>query len=134
MKTWIRTATLVTITIIGTTTPSGAASVPAPNRSQATAAKPADDNMTPYRTLATDSLNALKAHDTATAKAKAKQLEKAWDNDQKALQKQSPDVWKQIDDAMDGLIKPMQGKSPDVAKMQAAYDTFIAKLQLAVKR
>jgi hypothetical protein len=27
----------------------------------------------------------------------------------------------------------MQGKSPDPAKVQTAYDTFIAKLQLAVK-
>ena len=34
---------------------------------------------------------------------------------------------------MDGFIKPVQGKSPDPAKGQTGYDTFIAKLQLAVK-
>jgi hypothetical protein len=34
---------------------------------------------------------------------------------------------------MDAFIKPVQGKSPDPAKVQTAYDTFIAKLQLAVK-
>ena len=63
---------------------------------------------------------------------KAKELEKAWDNDQKALQKKSPDVWNQIDKAMDDFIKPLGDKTPDAAKVQAAYDTFIAKLQLAV--
>jgi len=34
---------------------------------------------------------------------------------------------------MDDFIKPLQGKSPDPAKVQAAYDAFIAKLQLAVQ-
>ena len=134
MKTWIRIATLLIFIVTGPQTSSAKASMPAPNRQQAPAAKPADDNMTPYRKLAADSLAALKAHDAATAKKKAKELEKAWDNDQKALQKSSPAVWKQIDDAMDGLVKPMQGKNPDVAKMQSAYDTFIAKLQMAVKK
>jgi hypothetical protein len=41
-------------------------------------------------------------------------------------------VWGQIDKAMDDFIKPL-GKSPDPAKVQAAYDAFIAKLQLAVQ-
>ena len=69
----------------------------------------------------------------ATAKKKARELEVAWDTHEKALQKKSPDVWGQIDKAMDAFIKPLQGKSPDPAKVEAAYDTFIAKLQLAVK-
>jgi hypothetical protein len=34
---------------------------------------------------------------------------------------------------MDAFIKPVQDKSPDPAKVQTAYDAFIAKLQLAVK-
>jgi len=97
-----------------------------------TAVAAADDNMTPYRTLAADTLTAFKAHDIATAKKKARELEVAWDTQQKALQKKSPDVWSQIDKAMDDFIKPIGGKSVDPAKVQAAYDAFIAKLQLAV--
>ena len=90
--------------------------------------------MTPYRKLAADTLKAFKAHDMPTAKKKARELEVAWDTREKALQKKSPDLWGQIDKAMDAFIKPvMQDKSPDPAKVQAAYDTFIAKLQLAVK-
>jgi len=93
----------------------------------------AADNMTPYRKLATDTLQAFKAHDMPTAKKKARELEVAWDSREKALQKKSPDLWGQIDKAMDVFIKPMQDKSPDPAKVQMAYDDFIAKLQLAVK-
>ena len=40
--------------------------------------------------------------------------------------------WGQIDKAMDDFIKPMKDKAPDPVKTQAAYDAFIAKLQLAV--
>jgi hypothetical protein len=89
--------------------------------------------MTPYRKLATETLTAFKAHDTPTAKKKARELEAAWDTREKALQKKSPDVWGQIDKAMDAFIKPVQDKSPDPAKVQTAYDTFIATLRLAVK-
>ena len=68
-----------------------------------------------------------------TQKKKARELEVAWDTREKALQKKSPDLWGQIDKAMDAFIKPVQDKSPDPTKVQTAYDTFIAKLQLAVK-
>jgi len=118
MKAAIRIAMLVTLTVCGTI------ALPAPAA--------ADDNMTPYRKLAADTLQAFQAHDMPLAKKKARELEVAWDKGEKALQKKSPDVWGQIDKAMDGFIKPMQDKSQDPAKIQTAYDTFIAKLQLAV--
>ena len=121
MKMWIRLVMLVTLTVCGTIASSAQEPKPA-----------ADDNMTPYRKLAADTLKAFQAHDMPTAKKKARELEVAWDTREKALQKKSPDLWGQIDKAMDAFIKPMQDKSPDPAKVQTAYDTFIAKLQLAV--
>jgi hypothetical protein len=129
MKAWIRIAMLVTLTVCGTIASSAQEPKPAVDQSKPAA----DDNMTPYRTLAADTLKAFKAHDMPTAKKKARELEVAWDTREKALQKKSPDLWGQIDKAMDAFIKPMQDKSPDPAKVQMAYDTFIAKLQLAVK-
>ena len=131
MKTWIRIAMLATFTLCGAI----AASAQEPQQAvdQSKPAMAADDNMSPYRKLAADTLNAFKAHDMVTAKKKARELEVAWDTREKALQKKSPDLWGQIDKAMDVFIKPvMQDKSPDAAKVQAAYDTFIGKLQLAV--
>jgi len=127
MKSSIGTAMLVVLTVCGSM-PS--AQEPKP----AASAAAAQDNMTPYRNLAADTLQAFKANDMPTAKKKARELEVAWDKNEKALQKKSPDLWEQIDKAMDGFIKPvMKDKSPDPAKVQTAYDTFIAKLQLAVK-
>jgi hypothetical protein len=103
--------------------------------SAAQPAAPADvDNMTPYRMLAADTMKAFTARDMPGAKTKAKALEVAWDTHEKALEKKSPDLWGQIDKAMDAFIKPVLGKSPDPVKVQTAYDTFIATLQLAVKR
>jgi hypothetical protein len=134
MKAWIRIAMLVTLTACGTIAFSAQAPQPAVDQAKpAAGAAAADDNMTPYRKLAADTLEAFKAHDMPTAKKKARELEKAWDTGEKALQKKSPDLWGQVDKAMDGFIKPLQDKSHDAAKVQTAYDTFIAKLQLAVK-
>src|SRR5258706_5039898 len=133
MKAWIRIAMLVTLTLSGTIAPSAQEPKSAVDQSRPAAGAPADDdNMTPYRKLATDTLQAFKAHDMPIAKKKARELEVAWDTREKALQKKSPDLWGQIDKAMDAFIKPVQGKSPDPAKVQTGYDTFIAKLQLAV--
>jgi hypothetical protein len=132
MKAWIRIAMLVALTVSGTI------ASPAQEPKREAEARPAgapaaDDNMTPYRKLATDTLLAFKAHDMPAVKKKARELEVAWDTQEKALKKKSPDLWGQIDMAMDAFIKPVQDKSPDPAKVQTAYDTFITKLQLAVK-
>ena len=134
MKASIRMAMLVTLTVSGTIAIAAQQPKPASQSTRAAGAVAADDNMTPYRNLAGDTLAAFKAHDMATAKKKARELEVTWDTREKALQKKSPDLWGQIDKAMDAFIKPvMQGKSLDPAKVETAYDTYIAKLQLAVK-
>ena len=137
MKAWIGITVVMALTLCATM----ASSAQKPKPAADAQAKPAagavvpDDNMTPYRKLAADALTAFKAHDMPTAKKKARELEVAWDKGEKTLEKKSPDVWGQIDKAMDGFIKPlMNDKSPDPAKVQTAYDAFIAKLQLAVKR
>ena len=129
-----RTCLFALMTMYGTIASSAQEPKPAADSSKPAAdAAAADDNMTPYRKLAADTLEAFKAHDMPTAKKRARELEVAWDTREKALHKKSPDLWGQIDKAMDAFIKPLQDKSPDPAKVQTAYDTFIAKLQLAVK-
>jgi opacity protein-like surface antigen len=136
MKAWIGIAMATALTACATMAASAQESKPAAD-AQAKAgagAVVADDNMTPYRKMAADTLTAFKAHDMPTAKKQARALEVAWDKGEKTLEKKSPDVWKQIDKAMDEFIKPvMHDKSPDPAKVQTAYDAFISKLQLAVK-
>ncbi len=111
-----------------------AASQPLPARPATYSAAQAADSMARYRNLAGEAITAFKSGDKAGAKAKARELEKAWDDEQKALKSKSPDVWKSVDDAMDAFIKPlMKGGSPDPAAVQAAYDDFIAKLDSAAR-
>jgi type II secretory pathway component PulJ len=130
MRTSLRIALLLTLAMWGTAAVSARSPRPV---DRLTLAAAADDNMTPYRKLATDTLEAFKAHDLTTARRDGKALETAWDKNEKALQKSSPEVWKQIDKAMDDFIKPLQAKAPDANKVQTTYDAFIAKLKLAVK-
>jgi len=130
-QTWIRVALVVALGAGGTAAASAQSTKPMDQPGQTATAT---DNMTPYRTLASDALTAFKAQDMTTARKKAKDLETAWDKNEKALQKSSPDAWNQIDKAMDDFIKPLATKAPDAAKVQAAYDAFIAKLQMAVKK
>src|SRR5262249_53548060 len=92
MKASIKIAMLVTLTVCGTI----AIEAQEPTAGQSTPAAGAaatDDNMTPYRNLAADTLTAFKAHDMATAKKKARELEVAWDTREKTLQKRSPELW-----------------------------------------
>jgi esterase/lipase len=121
---------VITLTMGGTIAMAAREAKPVDVSTQAAASV---DNMTPYRNLAADTLKAFKANDLATARKKAKELETAWDKNEKALQKKSPDIWDQIDKAMDDFIKPLSAKAPDAGKVQATYDAFIAKLQLAAK-
>ena len=129
MNTPIRLALVMTLTISGTIAIAAREIKP----TAAMTLSVQDDNMTPYRNLAAATLTAFKANDLATARKKAKELESAWDKNEKALQESSRSVWDQIDKAMDDFIKPLSAKAPDAAKVQATYDAFIAKLQLAVK-
>ena len=133
MKTSIGIATLMTFAVCGTIAIAAQEAKPVMHPSKPSAsAVAADGNMQLYRQLAADTLTAFQAHDMSTARKKARELEVTWDSREKALQKNSPDLWEQIDKAMDAFIKPvMQGKSLDPAKVQTAYDTYIATLQMA---
>jgi hypothetical protein len=136
MKASIKIAMLVTLTACTTIAIAAQGPTAPVNQSKpAAGAVAADDHMTTYRQLATETLTAVQAHNMSTAKKKARELEVTWDTREKALQRQSPDLWGQIDRAMDAFIKPvMQGKSLDPARVQTAYDSYIAKLQLAEPR
>ncbi len=94
----------------------------------------ATDSMTPYRTMAKDILKAFKADDMDTAKAKSREIQKAWDSEQKALKERDHETWKAADVAMDVFVKPiLKHAELDPAKVQAAYEDFIAKLDAAAK-
>jgi hypothetical protein len=92
------------------------------------------DTMTPYRTTAEEILKAFKAGNMDAAITKSKEIQKAWDGEQKALKARAKDVWKAADHAMDLFVKPIiKDANLDPAKVQAAYDAYISTLDAAAK-
>jgi hypothetical protein len=95
--------------------------------------------MGPYRALARLIYAAAQKGDGAGAAQLAKILERVWDKAEDyggdtALSKTNPDLFKQVDKAMDDFATAVQAgaKSPaDAAKLKAAYNTYLEKLQLA---
>lgn len=85
-----------------------------------------------YKMLADETLKYFKAGDLATAKKRAKELEKAWDTTGKADLAKKQDLWKEIDTALDEFIDPiLKEEKPDPAKVEAGYKDFVAKLNKA---
>jgi hypothetical protein len=95
--------------------------------------------MGPYRALARLAYAAFQKGDTATAAQLAKILERVWDKAEDyggdtALSKTNPTLFKQVDRAMDDFITPLENYAkapPDAAKLKAAYNNYVEKLNLA---
>jgi len=85
-----------------------------------------------YKALADETLKAFKSGDLATAKKKAKDLEKAWDSTGKTDLGKKQELWKEIDAAMDEFIDPiLKEEKPDAGKVEAGYKDFVARLAKA---
>ena len=95
--------------------------------------------MGPYRALARLAYAAFQKGDNATAAQLAKILERVWDKAEDyggdtALSKTNPTLFKQVDKAMDDFITPFENYAkapPDAAKVKAAYNNYLEKLNLA---
>jgi hypothetical protein len=89
-------------------------------------APPYNHDMSAYKAIADAVLAAAKAGDWATAKAKAKELEKTWDKRTTDLKKADPALWTTIDSQLDVALEACQAK--DAAKATAELTTFAADL------
>jgi hypothetical protein len=95
--------------------------------------------MGPYRALAKLAYASFQKGDSATAAELAHILERVWDKAEDyggdtALSKTNPALFKQVDKAMDDFITPLENYAkgaPEAAKVKAAYNTYLAQLQLA---
>jgi YVTN family beta-propeller protein len=92
----------------------------------------AASRMERYRTLARSALEAALARDFTAAARASRTLEQEFDAGEVALRQRSPQVWEDIDRAMDEFIMPLMRTGTgtvDAAKLQMAYDSFLAKLK-----
>jgi hypothetical protein len=98
-----------------------------------------NSKMGPYRALALLAFTASQKGDNATAATLAKILERTWDKSEDfggdaALSKTNRALFDDVDKSMDRFISILLNHAtvaPDPAAVKAAYNEYVAKLQLA---
>jgi len=75
-----------------------------------------------FRQIAGDMLDAERGGDVSAAKSRADDLETAWDNAQALLRPMSPEKWTRMDNAIDDVLKKVRSGS---GGERAALETFI---------
>ena len=86
-------------------------------------------DLSPFKTLASDTLKIVKAGDMAAAKSKIKDLEVAWDKSAKSLKAANLDKWTVIDKAMDTAFKSVRGVNATVTASADALTALIGVIE-----
>ena len=82
-------------------------------------------DLSAFRTIAADMRSLVRAGNLAGAKAKADDLETAWDRGQAKMQPMSPDKWTSMDNAIDAVLKSTRASPPNAATSGAALDALL---------
>ena len=79
-----------------------------------TADRPLGD-LSAFRTITADISNRAQSGDMTGARAKADDLETAWDNAQGYMQSMNPDKWTLMDGKIDDVLKKVRASSPNAS-------------------
>ena len=106
-------------------TPSFAVDVP-----PATASKSATlGDLTEYLTIAKDAQKIVKDGDLAKARARIRDLEKAWDQNEDKHRPLGPEAWDRTDQLMDKAIGKLRASKPDAQAVDGALNELVATLE-----
>ena len=83
-------------------------------------------DMTPYETMAKESLKLVAAGDMPGALKKAQELEARWDADTTELRTADPALWNLIDEQMDAAIAAL--RTTDAKKATAEWNSYLEKV------
>jgi hypothetical protein len=83
-------------------------------------------DMTPYETMAKESLRLVAAADMPGALKKAQELEAKWDADTNELRTADPALWNLIDEQMDAAIAAL--RTTDAKKATAELNSYLEKV------
>ena len=106
--------------------PAAAAQALAPG--QATAHFPPSE-VAKFRAIAHDVLGKVRAGQQSEAKARVKDLETAWDDDEKSLRPMDETAWRVLDGQIDDALKALRASKPDPAAETQALTTLVTTLQ-----
>lgn len=85
-------------------------------------------DLTPYRTIASDTLALVDKGDIPAARARAKDLETAWDKAEPTLKPKDKVSWTAVDGMIDAALTDLRTPNPKPAACQASLKALMARL------
>ena len=82
-------------------------------------------DLTAFKEIAGDMLRLVRAGDMGGAKARADDLETAWDNGQALLRPMNPEKWTLMDGAIDDVLRKTRSVKPAAGQSGASLEAFI---------
>ena len=109
----------------------GAGIPPAPARAAevpAAAARSALGDLSPFRTIASDTLAIVDKGDVPAARARVKDLETAWDKAEPTLKPKDKGAWTRIDKLIDDALTDLRSPAPKAETCAASLRALIRRL------
>jgi hypothetical protein len=85
--------------------------------------------ITKFRTITQDTLSSVQAGDQAAARARVKDLESAWDDDQATLQPMDESAWHVLDAQIDSVLKSLRASQPDPSSETQTLNALLNALR-----
>ncbi|MGL6236160.1 MAG: COG4705 family protein [Segniliparus sp.] len=83
-----------------------------------------------FRAIAEDVLEKVRAGRQSEAKARVKELETVWDDDEKSLRPMDGAAWHVLDDQIDSALEALRADKPDPAAEARALDALLDSLRM----
>jgi hypothetical protein len=82
-------------------------------------------DLSSFRSIADDVAGTVAQHQLAAAKARARDLESAWDAAEAGLKPRDASDWHVLDKAIDHALDALRASNPDQSACQAAMDHLL---------
>ncbi len=124
MKQFLLATALIALTVAAFTGYSAFAAAASANAAVASLG-----DLSSFRTIITDVQSIASTGDLAAAKARIKDFEIAWDDNETGLKPMDPAHWREIDDAADGALTALRTGAPDPAQVTETLVALQSALQ-----
>lgn len=86
-------------------------------------------DLSPYRTIAVDTLVLVDKGEIPAARLRVKDLETAWDKSEATLKPKDKAIWTSIDGLIDAALTDLRSPNPQPATCAASLKALIAKVE-----